>query len=127
MSNSTFTHLLSSESEFDTVGVQCCFSSAEIIKNIRDREPGMFSSTFTHFLSCEHIYSLLINTDSVAYSVFYILIHGFPLAKCLPSNSLIPKQSTGHCATVCMCSTYVLFAFCLFWPPSYVLQYFDGV
>ena len=33
--------------------VQCCFTSTEIVRTIRDGEPGTATSTFTQFLSSE--------------------------------------------------------------------------
>ena len=45
---STFTHLLSSEIE-----IQCCFTSTETIRIIRDGEPRTTTSTFTQLLRSE--------------------------------------------------------------------------
>ena len=58
---STFTHLLSSEScEF----VQCCLTSTETIRTVRDGKPRTATSTFTQLLSSEeyiwHHFTLIV-------------------------------------------------------------------
>ena len=50
MATSTFTQLLSSEWKSS---VQCCFTSTETVRTIRDGEPRTSTSTFTQFLSSE--------------------------------------------------------------------------
>ena len=46
MATWTFSQLLNS----DPLRVYCCFTSTETVRTIRDVEPGLATSTFSHFL-----------------------------------------------------------------------------
>ena len=52
---------------YSSLRVQCCFTSTETIRTIRDGEPRTATSTFTHLLNSVTSVLLYVNRDHKDY------------------------------------------------------------
>ena len=99
---------------------QCCFTSTEIVKTIRDRGPRTSTSSFTPFVSSDCLESVLFFL-----SFFFFLKTLTPSCPPLPppplrhSHSPSPLQSTGGDMPGTRDQSFVASLKCFFWGPVY--------